>query len=118
MLAEVVFAVEGPFLLSLFLALKEVVGFEVLAGGVFGLTEYAVLASSGLDCEGAAFWATGPSFEGEVQGLLMSLPVVLCWEGVCAESTLEDTSTTRLCVLRSCSLGHGSPLSPTSVANG
>lgn len=118
MLSEVVFPVEGTFLQCLLLTLQEVVGFEVLGCWALRLTEYAMLAPCCWDHECAAIWTASPPFKGKMQRLLMSLPIIFRREGVCTEGTLEDTSTTRLCVLRSCSLGHGSPLSPTSVANG
>lgn len=106
-LTEVIFSVEGAFLLSLFLAGKEVMGFEVFGGGVELVAEDAVSASRGWDGDGGGVVGTaGPSLKGKVEGLLVALPVVLGGESVCAEGALEYAGRSRFGLLGCDALCH------------
>ena len=116
MLTEVIFSVEGAFLLRLFLAGEEVVGFKMLRGGIELVAEDAVGAACGWDGDGGnVVWTAGPSFEGQMERFLVSLPVILGGEGVCAESALEYAGRSRLCLLSCDSLCHWSTATATAL---
>ena len=116
MLAKVVLAVEGAFLLGLLLAGKEVMGFEVFRGGVEQVAEDTVSASCGWHGEGGGIVGTAsPAFESKVQGLLVSLPVILGRKGVRAEGTLEYASRARFCLLSCDSLCHRGAAAATAL---
>jgi len=112
-LAEMVFAIEGPLLLCLFLAREEIVRFKMLWSGVELMTEDAMSASRSWHCDGGSVIGTAsPPLENQVQRLLMPLPIVLGWEGDRTEGALEYASRPSLCLLGGSSLSHrGSPTS-------
>ena len=88
MLHEVVLPVECPLARFFNLAGAEVVGFEVLLGWIRLSAESACYdAFSGKN--GAAALTAYPCLQGQMLGLLVPRPIVLCAEGGCAKCAVE-----------------------------
>lgn len=94
-LTEMVLAVESALFLGFLLAYGVVVSLDMSFIRVCLSTEdTGHLAILGVGCP-RAFRSTYPSLERQVQGLFMSLPVVLGPESLCTESTLKGLERRR-----------------------
>ena len=88
MLVEMVLAIEGPFVRRLSLAQAIVMRLQMVIVGVWSHAEHA--PADTVHKDSTAFGGASPFIQGEMERLLVPLPVILGRERVRTECTLED----------------------------